>query len=84
MTKSFEVPLKVVALLTNFDRPWFVAGGWAIDLYLRRATRDHKDIEIAILRRDQSELRERLNGWKFEKVIPNSNGLIFHLSFSPI
>jgi hypothetical protein len=27
---------------------WAVVGGWAIDLYLGRVTRDHRDLEIAI------------------------------------
>ena len=27
-------------LLEQFERPWFVAGGWALDLFLGRITRD--------------------------------------------
>ena len=30
------------------DFPWFVAGGWAIDLFLGTRTRDHEDLEIAV------------------------------------
>ena len=54
--------------MRSFARPWFVAGGWAIDLYLGRVTRPHKDIEIAILRRDQAHLPAYLAGWTFRKV----------------
>ena len=57
-------------MLAGFTRPWFIAGGWAIDLYLGRITRAHKDIEIAILREDQRAIRERLGGWEFSKVLP--------------
>jgi hypothetical protein len=67
---SFEVPLKVLELLAGFDKAWFVAGGWAIDLFIGRVTRTHEDIEIAILRQDQLALQSYLTGWKFEKVIP--------------
>ena len=28
--------------------PWFMAGGWAIDLFLGMRTRDHEDLEIAV------------------------------------
>jgi Aminoglycoside-2''-adenylyltransferase len=28
--------------------PWCVAGGWAIDLFLGRRTREHDDIEVAV------------------------------------
>jgi hypothetical protein len=52
--------------LSGFDRPWMVAGGWAIDLYLGRATRPHKDVEIAIFRDDQLDLRTHLAGWTFD------------------
>lgn len=28
------LPLKVAAIMRDFKPSWFVAGGWAIDLYL--------------------------------------------------
>jgi hypothetical protein len=56
--------------MAGFDRPWFVAGGWAIDLFLGSETRPHADIEIAILRHDQLRLQSYLTGWKFTKLIP--------------
>lgn len=71
---SFEELFKVAKLLTGFKRVWFVAGGWAIDLYLGRVTRVHKDIEIAILRCDQLALQSYLKNWEFRKVIPESGG----------
>ena len=41
-------PTEVAAILAGTDVPWAVAGGWAIDLYLGRQTREHEDIEVAI------------------------------------
>ena len=45
------------------------AGGWAIDLFTGMETRDHSDIEIAILREDQLALKGALPDWSFKKVI---------------
>lgn len=70
----FKEPFRVAKFLAGFKRPWFVAGGWAIDLYLGRVTRVHKDIEIAILRCDQLALQSYLKNWEFRKVIPESGG----------
>jgi hypothetical protein len=62
-------PLQVAALMRGFGPDWFVAGGWAIDLYLGAETRPHADIEIAIFRRDQLALQEHLDGWLLQKVV---------------
>ena len=63
------VPRQICALLRAFDRPWWVAGGWAVDLFLGRRARPHKDIEIALYRHDQSALQEHLAGWSLRKVV---------------
>jgi len=44
---------------------WAVAGGWAIDLYLGRVTRQHADVDIAVWRDEQLRLREALPEWRF-------------------
>ena len=41
--------------------PWWVAGGWAIDLHLARQTREHADIDVAVLRGDHRALRALLD-----------------------
>jgi ribosomal protein S18 acetylase RimI-like enzyme len=63
-------PEEVQHILRDFRRPWGVAGGWALDLFLGRVTRKHADIEVAIFREDQLALREYLSslGWSFEYV----------------
>jgi hypothetical protein len=55
--------------MRGFPRPWYIAGGWAIDLYLGHQTREHEDIDVAILRKDQADLRTHLAAWAFEKVV---------------
>jgi len=64
----FSLPLKIAALMWNFQSDWFIAGGWAVDLYLGKISRPHVDIEIAIFRRDQIALQNYLNGWLLQKA----------------
>lgn len=66
--EPFEPVRKVAAILEGFRRPWWFAGGWAIDLLVERETRAHEDVEVAILRGDQKDLRDHLRGWHFERV----------------
>jgi hypothetical protein len=41
-------PERVAALLADVDVPWYVAAGWAIDLFLGGERREHEDLEIAV------------------------------------
>lgn len=41
-------PVAFAARMTGPGFPWYVAGGWAIDLFLGEQTRDHEDLEIAV------------------------------------
>jgi hypothetical protein len=67
--------LATARLFDDMDAPWAVAGGWALDLHLGRVTRSHSDVEVAVLRRDQSVARSALGpGWMFEVVIPSEEG----------
>jgi hypothetical protein len=61
-------PDEVQELLKDLPAPWWIAGGWAIDLFLGRQTRDHLDIDVLILRRDGLALREYLSGWDLHKA----------------
>ena len=66
---TFGPVLEVARLMRGFPRPWYIAGGWAIDLFLGRETREHDDIDVTIFRNDQAELRTHLAAWAFEKVV---------------
>lgn len=41
-------PAEVAERLAALSEPWCVVGGWAIDLFLGRRTREHDDIEVAV------------------------------------
>jgi hypothetical protein len=69
-------PLTNVArLLEAVPFPWWVAGGWALDLFLGSSIRPRKDLDLAILRRDQGALRDRLSGWDLRVAVPGQ-GLV--------
>ena len=63
-------PQQVAALFQAFSGPWWVAGGWAIDLFIGRQTRPHEDIDIAVLRCDQHVVHDALPGWVLYAVDP--------------
>ena len=67
---TFDEVWKVGALLRGLGHEWFVCGGWALDLFLGRVTREHKDVDIAVARRDQTAVQGYLlrRGWKLEKA----------------
>lgn len=56
-------PDGALALFEGFGAPWWIAGGWAIDLFLGRQTRAHGDIDLAVLRGDQPRLQRHLSDW---------------------
>lgn len=41
-------PRLIADRLAGVDMPWYVAGGWAIDLFHGVPTREHEDTEIAV------------------------------------
>lgn len=58
-------PAELAARLTGVRRPWCVVGGWALDLWHGRQTREHEDLEFTILRSDLAFFRESLAGLRF-------------------
>jgi hypothetical protein len=63
-------PAEVQNHLGALQTPWWIAGGWAIDLHLGRQTRKHDDTDVLILRDDQSELQRALQGWDLHAADP--------------
>jgi hypothetical protein len=59
------LPRGVVTRLAEVNVPWWVAGGWALDLFLGFTTRSHGDLDIGVLRRDIADVLARLAGWEF-------------------
>lgn len=56
--------------MARTDRPWLIAGGHAIDLFVGRTTREHADTDVFLLRRDQQAVHEALPGWEIHAADP--------------
>ena len=54
---------EVKKLLSSVSAPWWVAGGYGLDMFIGHETRKHADIDVSVLRRDQQALREALGKW---------------------
>ena len=50
--------------MVGYGLDWYICGGWAVDLLLGRQTRDHGDVDIAVLEDDQQALHAHLDGWQ--------------------
>ncbi|MFI7234519.1 nucleotidyltransferase domain-containing protein [Streptomyces cyaneofuscatus] len=65
---SSWTPGEVARRLAGIDVPWYVAAGWALDLFRGRQTRTHGDIEIGIPAARFPEVRDRFPGYVFDAV----------------
>jgi Aminoglycoside-2''-adenylyltransferase len=63
-------PQDVARFFAPLAAPWWIAGGWAIDLFLGRQTRAHADIDVQILRRDQHAVRVLFSAWDMQAALP--------------
>ncbi|MFJ2176174.1 nucleotidyltransferase domain-containing protein [Streptomyces sp. NPDC087851] len=63
---SCWTPSEVARRLAGIGTPWYVAAGWALDLFRGRQTRAHGDIEIAIPAASFPEVRCRFPGYVFD------------------
>ncbi len=63
MHADFTPLIPYQTLLQNFSGDWGFGGGWAIDLFIGRATRPHSDVDIVIWREDQHQLRHPFPEW---------------------
>lgn len=57
----------VVEELRTLPAPWYIASGWALDLFLGQPSRCHHDVDVVIARADQLLLQQHLadRGWQF-------------------
>jgi Aminoglycoside-2''-adenylyltransferase len=61
--QSIEPPT-AAAWLVDLDVPWWIAGGWAIDLHVGRQTRPHRDIDVGVLRRHVGVILDAFSDWE--------------------
>jgi hypothetical protein len=66
-------PEQVSERFCNLRIPWWIAGGWAIDLHVGKPTREHRDTDVLVLREDQFKVQRHLEDWDLYKT--NQPGL---------
>jgi hypothetical protein len=50
--------------MSSYPRPWALCGGWAVDAWLGRITRDHGDVDLSVFDADHEQLAGHLAGWQ--------------------
>lgn len=61
-------PHDVARRLAGISAPWYIAAGWALDLFRGEQTREHHDIEIGVPAGQFPEIREHFAEFTFEAV----------------
>ncbi|ARU62823.1 hypothetical protein CBW65_18975 [Tumebacillus avium] len=62
-------------LMQNFPHPWFLAGGWALDVAGGRVYREHEDLDICIYREHMPAILEYFADWQISVAIPGEHRL---------
>lgn len=63
-------PTEVAQMFSALRTPWWIAGGYAIELAVGHVFREHGDIDVLLLRRDQLTAQHVLAGWEWWAADP--------------
>jgi hypothetical protein len=63
-------PAEVAKIFAGCQVRWWIAGGHAIELAAGRPVREHGDIDVLLLRRDQLAVQRALPGWQWQAADP--------------
>jgi Aminoglycoside-2''-adenylyltransferase len=75
VTDAALPPVSVGSVVAPLGLWWGIAGGWAIDLWLGRETREHHDVEVVFQRSDQASVYEQLSSaWVLRLIDPPGSG----------
>ncbi|WP_189956915.1 nucleotidyltransferase domain-containing protein [Streptomyces alanosinicus] len=61
-------------MFAKADFPWWIAGGYAIEMAVGRELRPHGDLDVLVLRRDQTLVRDMLSDWDMHVADPPGVG----------
>jgi aminoglycoside-2''-adenylyltransferase len=62
-------PRELADRLRGVAVPWYVAGGWALDLYRGVESREHEDLEIGVPAAGFAAIRSALGEFEFDVVL---------------
>ncbi len=63
-SRTLDEVFAVCRFMADFRGPWWVGGGWAIDLWADGPSREHEDIEICVPRSTQEAVHAHCAGWQ--------------------
>jgi len=63
-------PSEALALFGDCGVPWWIAGGYALELFAGRSWRTHGDLDVLMLHRDQLVVQDVLAGWEWWAADP--------------
>jgi hypothetical protein len=63
-------PSEIADIFGGCQACWWIAGGYAIELAAGRPIREHSDIDVLLLRRDQLAVQQALPGWQWQAADP--------------
>lgn len=66
-------PLTLEQTVTLFEGApftWFIAGGYAVELFLGHSIRDHSDMDVVIFRDEQLAAQAWMRGWQLYAADP--------------
>jgi hypothetical protein len=69
-------PEDVAEVFAKAEFPWWIAGGYAIELAVGRELRAHGDLDVLVLRRDQALVHELLTDWDLHVADPPGQGVL--------
>lgn len=71
-------PEEAASWFSSLTVPWWIAGGWALDLFRGRQLRTHGDLDVGVLRRDSPQLLAALSNWE---IFEAQNGALSQLHY---
>jgi hypothetical protein len=69
-------PKEIQAVLSAAPFRWWIAGGWALDLFMCEQTRPHFDVDVAIARKDQGAAQKHLSKWDFQYAVRQQDKVV--------
>jgi hypothetical protein len=72
-------PKDIQNLLFGAPFRWWIAGGWALDLFMCEQSRPHFDVDVAIARKDQGAAQKHLSKWDFQYAVRKDDKIVLRL-----
>jgi hypothetical protein len=63
-------PDELATVLASLDEPWWLAGGWAVELAVGASFREHSDVDVLVLRASLPAFQEAFAGWDLHAADP--------------